>query len=240
MTARRIDPAELRRLAESNIGIMRIAEALGANDRRVKQEARALGIDIPDARKFRGPGPQRPWTAELDARLAEMRAAGKPFAAIALDLGVRKNAAIGRAYRLGLAVSKCAGAPTMDGCGQTPPPLQIPRRQLATVEFPPPGRCVWPTGAGFCGDPCGAPGASYCDAHRRRAYKRTRPIAPWLGEVAEMPPDDAPLPENWEAIDSVGCYADAIDALRRMHRDGWQPPEGSPFRPREDAKGEAR
>lgn len=52
-----------------------------------------------------------------------------------------------------------------------------------------------------------------------------------------MPPTDtSPLSEAEEAADAVGSWLVCMASLREMHQAGWQPPEGSPFRAREEVE----
>lgn len=45
---------------------------------------------------------QRVWTAEMDARLSDLAGGRLSYAEIAAELGVTKNQAVGRAWRMGI------------------------------------------------------------------------------------------------------------------------------------------
>jgi GcrA cell cycle regulator len=105
------------------------------------------------------------WTAERDAELQRRVANHEPYKAIAKAMGVTKNAALGRANRLGLTNPR------------QPAASEAPARG---IEFPPHGRCLWihghvdaGGGVAFCGDKVHAPGAPWCEPHRQRAIART-------------------------------------------------------------------
>jgi GcrA cell cycle regulator len=94
-----------------------------------------------------------------EARLTAAVAAGMPYPQIAAMLGITKNAAIGKAYRLGLC-KEASSAP--------------PRYAFNEIG---PCDCCWPLG--HPGDPdfhfCGVPAVSdrpYCAVHVAKAYIR--------------------------------------------------------------------
>lgn len=129
-----------------------------------------------------------PWTPELIARLEQLVGDGVPFAAIGIELGITKNAAVGRAKRMGL---KPRADVRLNG-RQTAPRKAAESRQrqqkapALEVDFPERGECVWPHGhpgeAGFhfCADAVAKPGVPYCPTHFRVAYvaivKRTADV----------------------------------------------------------------
>ena len=141
------------------------------------------------------------WTEERDERLMEMWGAGLSGSIIGEALGISRNAAIGRAHRLGLPHKKTSvslrtekkpdrmPAPRKNGItfGRSPPPRQISppappdtlaelEGDVARVEWPEPGRCKWPVGEP--GRPgfgfCGAEEfyKSYCAEHYQRSRSR--------------------------------------------------------------------
>ena len=65
----------------------------------------------------------KPWTPEQDTTLKQLRARGIAYSVIAELMGITKNAAIGRAHRIGLCepsilkyVSKVSLIPDLSGC----------------------------------------------------------------------------------------------------------------------------
>jgi GcrA cell cycle regulator len=111
------------------------------------------------------------WTIELEVALAKLWAEGLPAAEIARRLGVSKNAAVGKAHRLGLK-------------GRPSPLKPPPQRRGTGLVFKP--KCRFITGdaikmiaAGQ--DPFDCPklvvdGKPYCAEHAARCY--TKPAAP--------------------------------------------------------------
>jgi GcrA cell cycle regulator len=139
------------------------------------------------------------WTAERVALLKSRVDAGLTCAQIAREIGVSRNAVIGKVSRLGLSRVKgvAGGQP-----GRTVPKMArpriviqertsplVPRKQQLPLPQPPvdnakrrsllelqQGHCRWPLsepGAadfGFCGNPQ-VEGLPYCAAHARMAYR---------------------------------------------------------------------
>jgi GcrA cell cycle regulator len=138
------------------------------------------------------------WTTERVALLKSRIDAGLSCAQIAREIGVSRNAVIGKANRLGLSRLKGLGAPRPERTDA--PKTQRPRlfsqhrilRALRAEPLPATeevagmqrcsllelhqGKCRWPIsdpGAadfGFCGNSAVA-GLSYCAAHARMAYQ---------------------------------------------------------------------
>jgi GcrA cell cycle regulator len=137
------------------------------------------------------------WNPERVEQLRSFVGAGLTCSQIAAEIGVTRNAVIGKIHRLGLGPGRPAAAPGR-AC---PPRLRRPRastqRQMlrlisadgATVEAAPvdsaqrcslleleQGKCRWPIsdpGAAdfaFCGNEAIA-GFSYCAGHARMAYR---------------------------------------------------------------------
>lgn len=137
------------------------------------------------------------WTDEAIARLRDMLDGNATFREVAAELGCSRNAAIGKANRLGLR-GNSAGKPRAE---VSPKPKRIRARQkpsipAAVIAFPikraepAPAfvegegvalmdlerkHCRWPLGAKlavttrFCGHDKRA-GSSYCDHHHRLSY----------------------------------------------------------------------
>lgn len=105
------------------------------------------------------------WPPERDTKMVRLRDLGVSYSAIGMALGVTKNAAIGRARRIGLMLPK------------GPQPMTTIRRLDALNIFPEAGECVFPIGhpkeAGFhfCGQHVDEVGAPYCELHHHKVYK---------------------------------------------------------------------
>lgn len=99
------------------------------------------------------------WTTDRVAELRRLVTSGKTYAAIGLELGITKNAAIGKARRMGFDAKQAEPA----------------------WVFPGAAHCLWPQGHvgedgfGFCGER--TTGGSYCPDHHRRAHVRITPQA---------------------------------------------------------------
>lgn len=101
------------------------------------------------------------WTPERVDLLTRLWSSGLPTAQIGKELGITKNAVVGKAHRMGLPerVSPIAKKPT-----------------AKVVELTA-HSCRWPeghpgeTGFHFCGKPI-IPGKPYCGEHAARAYHR--------------------------------------------------------------------
>ncbi|MBI4273160.1 MAG: GcrA-like regulator [Rhizobiales bacterium] len=143
--------------------------------------------------------PSRTWTTERVEALKNHLGAGLTCAQIACEIGVTRNAVIGKISRLGLAGPRRA-APGMPGQPAAPRIKRrviVLRRILRTMQAEPPfsadaaaiectarcsllelanGNCRWPTGDpgaenfAFCGNPA-VEGLSYCAGHARIAYR---------------------------------------------------------------------
>ncbi len=142
-----------------------------------------------------------PWTPERIEQLRNCVTSGLSCSQIAAEIGVTRNAVIGKIHRLGLSPGRPA-APARSCPPRARPPRLSPQRQflrlmltqapsVAGEEAEPapvenmqrcsllelaPGKCRWPVG-----DPCTADfaycgneavaGFSYCGGHARLAYR---------------------------------------------------------------------
>ncbi|MFY9762620.1 MAG: GcrA family cell cycle regulator [Xanthobacteraceae bacterium] len=152
----------------------------------------------------RSPAPSpahSPWTAERIEQLRNGVTSGLSCSQIAAEIGVTRNAVIGKIHRLGLSPGRPA-APARSCPPRARQPRSSPQRQFlrlmftqapgvagAEAEATPvetmqrcslldlaPGECRWPVG-----DPCKADfaycgnqavaGFSYCAGHARMAYR---------------------------------------------------------------------
>ncbi len=110
---------------------------------------------------------QHGWWRENDAKFRELVASGASASEAGLAMGITKNAAIGKAHRLGLVWARSPEPPVSKAASKKP-----------LVAFPPPGHCLW--GHGDLDDEnfhwCGAPVASgaWCAQHRRKVYRPFR------------------------------------------------------------------
>lgn len=116
------------------------------------------------------------WTPENVPMLVEYVAAGMPYAEIGKLLGCTKNAALGKAHRMGI----------QTGTPRGPGPTTLLQRLAALNVFPPNGHCVYPIGAPghegfhFCGAKTDDITKSYCPEHD----KLCRPNAKSLANIA--------------------------------------------------------
>jgi GcrA cell cycle regulator len=153
-------------------------------------------------------GTSATWTTERLEQLKSCISAGLSCSQIAAEIGVTRNAVIGKMNRLGLSRPKVvvARAPERKRDAWRPRPLtqhqilmDIPEESWSPAEVIPihgghgcsllelsPGKCRWPINEPgsesfcFCGNRQ-VEGLPYCVGHARRAYKsaaRTRSIAP--------------------------------------------------------------
>jgi GcrA cell cycle regulator len=139
-----------------------------------------------------------PWTPERIEQLRNCVTSGLSCSQIAAEIGVTRNAVIGKIHRLGLSPGRPAAAPARS----CPPRARPPRRQFLRVMFAQApslasdeaatvaiestqrcsltelaqGKCRWPIGDpcaadfAFCGNEAVA-GFSYCSGHARMAYR---------------------------------------------------------------------
>ena len=141
------------------------------------------------------------WTAERIEQLRHCVGSGLTCSQIAAEIGVTRNAVIGKIHRLGLSPARPAGAPARS----CPPRVRHPRsspssRLLRLIGAQPPSiaddgaaepadsaqrcslleiaqdRCHWPIGDPHAADFafCGnaaVAGFSYCAGHARMAYR---------------------------------------------------------------------
>jgi len=109
-----------------------------------------------------------PFWREHDATLRELAEHGLTTTQAGMALGVSKNAAVGRGYRIGVVWAR---RPDM----RAEP--RKPAAEFPPAEFPPAGRCVYPhghpkePGFHFCGDRVVELGWPYCPSHTLIAYK---------------------------------------------------------------------
>lgn len=102
------------------------------------------------------------WTPEKIDLLTRLWSSGMPTAQIGKELGVTKNAVVGKAHRLNLP--------------ERASPIQ--RKPIKVVELTP-HSCRWPEGHPgepgfhFCCKPV-LPGKPYCGEHAARAYHRPK------------------------------------------------------------------
>ena len=145
-------------------------------------------------------GTQTTWTTERTALLKNRIDAGLSCGQIAREIGVSRNAVIGKANRLGLSRFKGATAGQVEQTGtrkNTHPKIVTQHRILRALWVKPPlalaeapgdsanrcslfelqqWHCRWPIGDptsedfGFCGNKP-VDGLSYCPAHARIAYR---------------------------------------------------------------------
>jgi GcrA cell cycle regulator len=140
------------------------------------------------------------WTTERVDRLKSCFEAGLSCREIAADIGVSRNAVIGKLSRLNLTRDRAGDQPTRKNAGSAPAAKTTPRRQYAMLAaaYAAPGapaepepiddarrcslfelseaRCRWPIstpGAAdfcFCGN-TPLDGLPYCSGHCRLAYR---------------------------------------------------------------------
>lgn len=121
------------------------------------------------------PSANRPvaWAPELTARLEQLVGDGVTFAAIGPALGITKNAAIGKSYRMGFGRREDAvlNNTQLAAKGRPTPKPSTP------APFPAVGLCVWPHGHPrtpefrFCAAPAEL-GRPYCGDHMGVAYRK--------------------------------------------------------------------
>ena len=146
------------------------------------------------------PAKEPTWTDERIERLKNRFAAGLTCRQIAADIGVSRNAVIGKLSRLNLTRDRAGDQPTRKNAGSGPAAKTTPRRQYAMLAaaYAAPGapaepepiddarrcslfelseaRCRWPIstpGAAdfcFCGN-TPLDGLPYCSGHSRLAYR---------------------------------------------------------------------
>ena len=141
-----------------------------------------------------------PWTAERIEQLRNFVIAGLSCSRIAAEIGVSRNAVIGKIHRLGIGPGRPAASPARNCPPRARRPRQPPQLRLlrlfsadapsleATDAVPidttqrcplvalAQGKCRWPIGDPchadfvFCGNEA-VSGFSYCPAHARMAYR---------------------------------------------------------------------
>lgn len=141
------------------------------------------------------------WTAERIEQLRSFVVTGLTCSQIAAEIGVTRNAVIGKIHRLGLSPTRPAGAPARSCPPRARHPRLSPQRRLlrligaeapslaAAAEAAPiestqrcslleiaQGKCHWPIGDPQAADFafCGneaITGFSYCVGHARMAYR---------------------------------------------------------------------
>lgn len=115
------------------------------------------------------------WTVEAVGTLLRLRDEGKSYSQVARVMGISKNAAIGKAQRLGM--------------GE---PNARPQQPVTPDLFPPPQHCVFPhgnpgeSGFHFCGAKVIGPGEPYCATHHSLCHlneaKSAASAAGWTEE----------------------------------------------------------
>ena len=140
------------------------------------------------------------WTAERIEQLRHCVGSGLTCSQIAAEIGVTRNAVIGKIHRLGLSPARPAGAPARSGPPRARSPRFSPSSRLfrlidahtpcVTAAEPAPidsaqrcslleiaqDKCHWPIGDphaadfAFCGN-AAVTGFSYCAGHARMAYR---------------------------------------------------------------------
>jgi GcrA cell cycle regulator len=140
-----------------------------------------------------------PWTAERIEQLRHCVVSGLTCSQIAAEIGVSRNAVIGKIHRLGLSAGRPAGAPARSCPPRARHPRLSPQRRfLRLIGVDAPGiaaaaeaidstqrcslldiahdKCHWPIGDpqtadfAFCGN-AAVTGFSYCAGHARMAYR---------------------------------------------------------------------
>lgn len=123
------------------------------------------------------------WTEQRIAELTDFVHAGLTFEQIGLRFGVTKNAAIGKAQRLGIEGP--------NSLGPINPILSVAERLDALNVFPAAGGCVFPIGNPgtdgfhFCAEQVAIPLAPYCAEHMLRCHQKgsaTSGPANWIDE----------------------------------------------------------
>ena len=139
--------------------------------------------------------PRSPWTTERVAMLRTYFNAGLSCAQIAQEIGVSRNAVIGKMNRLGLSRGRRTAAPGATRAASPRRPQVLTQRLALKALFAAEPvvtdvvstepcslfnltarKCRWPIGAvgtpdfNFCGNST-ADGVSYCTGHARMAYR---------------------------------------------------------------------
>ncbi len=115
------------------------------------------------------PGPSV-WSEERLEMLSRMWSEGLPISRIGSELGVTRNAVVGKVHRLGLPKRQ---SPIQRSSEPVEPARREPSHLATTVWVR--NRCNWPIGDPqasdfhFCGDPI-QEGRPYCEAHCAIAY----------------------------------------------------------------------
>ena len=140
------------------------------------------------------------WTDTMDAVLTQLHAEGHSFSIIGHRIGVTRNAAIGRAHRIGLTPrgpTIAIRSPAKDRRVKDPKPqpgkkvsplASLPTEPLPAEDAPPdnlvsiydlePHHCRWCYGEPMDGQFCGRNvviGLAYCIDHARRAFQPPQP-----------------------------------------------------------------
>ena len=157
--------------------------------------------------------PRSPWTTERVVMLRTCFNAGLSCAQIAQEIGVSRNAVIGKMNRLGLSRGRRIAAPGNPRAASPRRPHVLTQRLALKALFaaepvvtdvlsPEPcslfnltaRKCRWPIGSvgtpdfNFCGNST-ADGVSYCTGHARMAYRfsgraQSSPGTPRPGRIA--------------------------------------------------------
>jgi GcrA cell cycle regulator len=137
------------------------------------------------------------WTEERVTQLRQCVVTGLTCSQIAAEIGVTRNAVIGKIHRLGLSPTRSAGVPAHSSPPRAQQRRPTQRRLLRLVGAETPGiapsdlidsaqkcslleiahdKCHWPIGDpqaadfAFCGN-AAVSGFSYCAGHARMAYR---------------------------------------------------------------------
>jgi len=177
--------------------------ALTASENRADAALALLAAQNRPSQRFLGPSLMSgvTWTAERIEQLRQHVVSGLTCSQIAAEIGVTRNAVIGKIHRLGLSPSRSPGAPPRSFAPrERRPRLATPRRLLRLVGAESSGgdtalafapvesanrcslleiaadACHWPLGDPHAADFafCGntaVPGLSYCVGHARMAYR---------------------------------------------------------------------
>lgn len=182
---------EILRLADGTRTSSDIADALVTTTNYVADVCRHYGGKL----KFSKNCADSRWTDAMVARLTHLLRLGWSYGKIGADIGVSRNAAIGKAKRLGIQHISRVARPTVARLAKPKRERILPAKKIAQLRslpaepLPPPkiedvatvtfdklteAHCKWPVDfpsgkTGYCGGKR-VPLLPYCDGHCRRAY----------------------------------------------------------------------
>lgn len=146
-------------------------------EKRLAEKAEREGRQPPE-RNFRAP----PWTPDMVAKLRELWPGELSCAFIAEEIGVTRNAVLGKSYRLGLPMRVGDGVkrkrkprvykprPRTRRSSTPPKPLVQPEGQPVGLLDLKAGMCRYPMGDGmYCGEPTEK---TFCMWHAARCYSK--------------------------------------------------------------------